>query len=597
VTGAPDGVRSGADVARDWARAIATTQRLTAMPHTTLASLVSAMADMRGSEPALIGRDEQLSYAGLAERSNRYARWALAEGLAPGNVVGLCMENRPDYVAIWLGLTRVGCVVALLSTHLRSDALAHCIASARAGHVIVSARLSGVVDGIVPLLPPATRVWALGETGTVPGPAMARLDLAIGRHGGAALETNERRDPAPHDPALLIYTSGTTGLPKAAYVSHARVLEWSGWFAGMMDARPDDRLYDCLPLYHSTGGVVAIGAMLVTGGAVVIRERFSVSLFWDDVAETGCTIVQYIGELCRYLLQSPPQDRETAHRIRLCCGNGLRGDVWRAFQQRFHIPRILEFYAATEGSVSLYNCEGLPGSIGRVPPFLAHRFPLALIRCDDDTGEPLRDSAGNCIRCDAGEAGEAICRIDGAGSARFEGYTDAAASSRKVLQDVFAAGDRWFRSGDAMRKDGAGFYFFVDRLGETFRWKGENVSTTQVASVVGACRGVVDAVVYGVAIPGTEGKAGMAAVVVDDTFSLPALHDHLARELPSYGRPMFVRLCQVIERTGTFKLSKVALAAEAYAEGPDALWFDKGAAYVTLDADTRRLLASGLIRL
>src|SRR6185312_15812830 len=258
--------------------------------------------------------------------------------------------------------------------------------------------------------------------------------------------------------------------------SHHRLMQWSHWFAGLMGITPADRLYDCLPMYHSVGGVVATCATLVGGGAVVVRERFSASRFWQDVREERCTIFQYIGELCRYLTASPagPGD-EAVHSLRLACGNGLRGEVWKEFQSRFRIPQILEYYAATEGTFSLYNCEGRVGSIGRIPPFLSHRYPVALVRSDPASGAPVRDAEGRCIPCDPGEAGEAIGQIAlcaGSPGARFEGYADAEATRRKVLRDVFQPGDAWYRTGDLMSRDAQGFYYFVDRIGDTFRWKG-----------------------------------------------------------------------------------------------------------------------------
>jgi fatty-acyl-CoA synthase len=553
--------------ARDWARAIERTQRLRDMPSETLPRLVLAVAATRGAAPALIGADDALSYAELAMAMNRQARWALQHGLAAGDVVALLMPNCPAYVAIWLGLTQIGCVVALLNTGQPAEALAHAIAAAGARGVIAAPAMRDRATAAVAAAP-GVHVWVHA---TSPGLS------------GAALTPAEQRPPAAGDRALLIYTSGTTGLPKAAHVTHARVLEWSAWFAGLIDATPDDRLYDCLPLYHSTGGVVAIGCMLLAGGAVVIRDRFSASRFWPDVTESGCTIVQYIGELCRYLLAAPPCPAETAHTLRLCCGNGLRADVWQAFAARFRIPRILEFYAATEGSVSLYNVDGRPGAIGRVPGYLAHRFPVALIQVDPHTLEPLRDSNGLCIRCAADEPGEAIGPIGG--RARFDGYTDPAATARKLLTGVFAPGDRWFRTGDLMRRDAAGFYYFVDRLGDTFRWKGENVSTSEVEAVLTACPGVVQAVVYGVEIPGTEGRAGMAALVVTEAFTLPALRATAWPLLAPYARPLFIRLCTAIAATGTFKPLRAALARDGYAAASDPVWFDdqQEAAFVPCD--------------
>jgi fatty-acyl-CoA synthase len=379
-------------------------------------------------------------------------------------------------------------------------------------------------------------------------------------------------------------------------------MQWSHWFAGLMDVQPADRMYNCLPLYHSVGGVVATGATLVGGGAVVLRERFSASGFWKDVAAERCTLFQYIGELCRYLLNSPRQEEESRHALRLACGNGLRGDVWTSFQERFHIPQILEYYAATEGNFSLYNCEGRVGAIGRIPPFLAHRLPVALVRFDVGAQAPLRDASGSCVRCTPGEVGEALGQIVASNElTRFEGYRDAAASAKKILRDVFTPGDAWYRTGDLMRQDAQGFFYFVDRVGDTFRWKGENVSTTEVEAVLASVPGVTEAAVYGVGIPGAEGRAGMAALVVAPDFDLVALREALGTRLPEYARPVFVRLVGAIEITGTFKLRKQELAAEGYdrARVRDALFVDDTARaeYVALDAALYARLMAGGVRL
>ena len=406
------------------------------------------------------------------------------------------------------------------------------------------------------------------------------------------------------DPALLIFTSGTTGLPKAANVSHYRIMMWSEWFAGIMDARPDDRLYDCLPMYHSIGGVVAVGAMLVAGGAVIVRKGFSARRFWPDVAASGATIFQYIGELCRYLVGAPADAVERGHSLRLCCGNGLRADVWRAFETRFAIPRIIEFYAATEGSFSLFNLEGEPGAIGRIPRFMAHRAPVALVAFDVAAERPLRGPDGFCRRCAIDEPGEAIglVTMDAATLAtRFEGYTDAAASERKLLRDVFAPGDVWFRTGDLMRRDARGFFHFVDRIGDTFRWKGENVATTEVADVLCACPGVREASVYGVAVPGAEGRAGMAALVVEPDVALAQVRDHLAAHLPRYAHPVFLRLRRELAHTGTFKVQKTTDASDGFdpAVIDDPLFVLDPAtqAYRPLDAATHRAIEARALRL
>ncbi len=536
-------------VLQDWIRALEAIRILDERPDATLAALVLEVADERKASPALIGEQDHFTYGELAARTNRYARWALAEGFVAGDVICLLMPNCPDYAAIWLGLTRIGCVVALLNVNLTGGALAHCIGAANPRGIIVAAALLPAVFGLdAPLA--GTKNWVHGYADAAKIP---RIDVAIATLDDAPIARHSQQAAST---ALLIYTSGTTGLPKAAKVTSRQLVEWSFWFAGMMDARPEDRLYNCLPMYHSIGGVVAICAMLVRGGSVVIREKFSVRQFWDDIVDGGCTIFQYIGELCRYLAHSPEDARETSHRLRLCCGNGLRGDTWDAFVQRFKIPRILEYYAATEGMVSLYNCEGKPGAIGRVPSFLGHRFPIALIRCDLETGEPLLDAGGFCVSCGPDEIGEAIRKLPTVSNQQFSFYTDAEASERKILRDAFVAGDGWFRTGDLMRRDASGFYYFVDRIGETYRWKGENVATTEVAGVVSLCPGVIEAVVFGVTIPGHEGRAGMAAITTCENFDILNLSAHLTKQLPEYARPVFIRLCQTLESTGTFKLQK-----------------------------------------
>lgn len=568
-----------------WLRALERTREVRRTSTRTLAVVVEAMADGRGDAPALLGEGESLSYAELAGRLRAYARWALEHGLVDGEPVALLAPNRPEYLACWLGVTRVGGVVALINANLRGDALAHCLKVSGARHVIVDPELADIVPAGLGLL-----AWTLGPGGPAEGRSSAPL---------TAVE-----DPTPTlgRPALLIYTSGTTGLPKAAHVGHQRVMMWSGWFAGMMDATPDDRLYDCLPLYHSVGGVVAVGAMLVAGGSVVIRRRFSASRFWGDVVEQGCTVFQYIGELCRYLLAPPPSPEETGHRLRLACGNGLRGEVWRPFQARFAIPQVLEFYASTEGAFSLYNAEGEPGAIGRVPPFLAHRFPAAIVRFDQALEQPVRGADGLCIACERGEVGEALGRIaalDTDAANRFEGYTDSGESARKVLRDVFEPGDAWLRTGDLMRQDGRGFWYFVDRVGDTFRWKGENVATTEVAETIAGCPGVLEACVYGVAVPGAEGRAGMAAIVTDDGFDLAALHAHLAASLPTYARPVFLRCVASLAATETFKLKKQVLVDEGYDPEriQDPIHVDLDAGYVSMDRKLFIALQTGSMRL
>ena len=564
-----------------WLRALEMTAKIDAAPSRIFPVVIEELGARFGDTAALLSPSENFSHADLAAQANRYARWALAQGIAKGDVVALLMPNRAEYLAIWLGITKVGGVVALLNTNLSGDALAHCLTVAAPKHLIVDARLDAVLAG----LQTDAMIWRHGDG----------FAAFMAGFSGAPMDGNEQRAVTLSDPALLIYTSGTTGLPKAAFVSHHRVMMWTHWFAGLMDAKPTDRLYNCLPMYHSVGGVVASGAVLLAGGAVILREKFSATRFWDDITQNGATIFQYIGELCRYLLKA--EARPSGHALRLICGNGLSADVWDDFQDRFKIPQILEFYAATEGNFSLYNVEGKPGAIGRIPGFLKHRMGVALIRRGAD-GEPLRGPDGFCQRVTTGEAGEAIGRIAG-GAARFEGYSDAAATAKKILRHVFEQGDAYVRTGDLMRQDAQGFFTFVDRLGDTFRWKGENVATTEVAAALAAYPGIRAANVYGVAVPGNDGRAGMAALECDADFDLKGLTAHLQARLPAYARPIFLRLVTSLAVTETFKQKKQDLRADGFdpEQIADPLYAEFGEGYMPLDAGLYARINSGLTRL
>ncbi len=597
-TSAPDrGAAAGARPAwaRAWLRALESTARATGDPERILPRAVSEWAQSYGDTTALVSDRESFSFCALEARMNQYSRWALGAGVSSGETIALVMGNRPEYFAIWLGLTQVGAVVALISPDLRSPALAHALKVAEARRVIaaqecgdVCVAATGGPDGLV-------EIWLHGGERS----GGRRIDVAVSTCSGEPLAPSERRPVTLADRALRIFTSGTTGLPKAAEVSHRRIVVWTHWFAGLAELTREDRLYDCLPMHHSVGGIVAIGAPLVVGGSVAIAERFSREAFWGDVARWNCAAFQYIGELCRYLAAAPARAEDKSHGLRIAIGNGLSPEVWRAFLERFGPVRILEFYASTEGNVWLYNVEGRIGSIGRVPPYLALREPIALVRFDPESQSPIRGADGFCERCDDDEIGEALGRIGEAGDARFEGYSQASETEKKILRDVFKAGDAWMRTGDLMRRDADGFYVFVDRIGDTFRWKGENVAALEVAMALRACPGVADAIVYGVALPGADGRAGMAVLRTDGRLDLDALARRL-ETLPRYARPLFLRLAREIETTETFKPRRRLYVEEGFdpARVADPLYVFDGErqAYVALDANRHAAIQSGDMR-
>jgi fatty-acyl-CoA synthase len=589
---------AGESVNKVWLRALQLTAGIAAAPERTLPRAVDEQAQTRPDAPALLGVGTHLTFQELASAMRRYARWALAQDLQKGDVVALMAPNHPRYMAAWLGLTSVGVVVALINSSLRGVALAHSLVAAAPKCMIAADEFAPAAAEAAGRLAEPPEVWLLGQG------EGRRLEAALAALPSGPLTAAERRTVTVNDGALLIYTSGSTGLPKAARVSHHRVMSWSLWFAGMLGVTPEDRLYDCLPMHHSVGGVAATGALLVSGGSVAIADKFSVSRFWDEVTRWDCTLFQYIGELCRYLVTARPDPNERRHRLRAACGNGMSKSVWSLFQERFAVPRIIEFYAATEGNFSLFNVEGEPGAIGRAPAFMAHRFPAALVVFDPETGVPARDAQGRCIRCARGETGEAIGRIAGPGgdpAHRFEGYTDAEATAKKVLRDVFEPGDAWVRTGDLMRQDARGFFYFVDRVGDTFRWKGENVSAAEVGAVVDACPGVQTSAVYGVKVPGAEGRAGMVAIVAGPGFDLDELRTRLSQALPPYARPLFVRLTPALSMTETFKKASHRLAAEGFdpATVRDPLFLDDPAAggYAPVDAELFARLGCGEVRL
>jgi fatty-acyl-CoA synthase len=557
-----------------------------------ISDIVAAWAKKTPEAPAVIAGDEVWSYAALDARANAYAHWAKAQGLGRGAAVALLMENRPDFLCAWLGLFKAGVAVALINTNLTGEALAHSIAIAGAAHAIVGAELQGAFEGAVPFLKDAPRCWIQGD-GNLDYALAAQpvTDPGPGARGGLTLK----------DRAFYIYTSGTTGLPKAANFSHMRMLFMMSGFVGALRPRKRDRIYDPLPLYHSTGGVCAVGLAFFAGGALILKRRFSVHDFWPDIHRYRATMFQYVGELCRYLLSAPPSPLDQGHAIRAITGNGLSAAIWREFQARFAIPRIVEFYGATEGNVSMLNYDGTVGAVGRVPDYSETLLPARVIRFDVESEMPVRGEDGLCIECGPTEVGECVGGMSKRAGREFEGYTNRADSEKKMLHDVFRKGDAWFRTGDLMRRDEHGYFYFVDRIGDTFRWKGENVATTEVAAVLARAPGVREANVYGVTVPGNEGRAGMAALVTGAGFSPAALAETVQRRLPPYARPIFIRLSPAIAVTGTFKQRKVDLVRDGFdpaAIADPLYWLDPATdSYEKLTAESHAEIVEGRVKL
>ena len=338
---------------------------------------------------------------------------------------------------------------------------------------------------------------------------------------------------------------------------------------------------------------------MLNGGTLVLKKKFSASQFWPDIAEHRCTMFVYIGELCRYLVNQPTQDQERSP-LKMAFGNGLRPDVWDKMNARFKIEQILEFYGSTEGNVSMFNFDGKPGAIGRIPKYLRKRFNVKLVRFDVETEQPERNAQGFCIECRPGEIGEAIGAMGDDPRTSFAGYADKAATEKKVLHGAFAANDSWFRTGDLMRQDDEGYFYFIDRIGDTFRWKGENVSTGEVAEQLSQIPGVTEVNVYGVTVPHADGRAGMASLVAGPTFDLAEFQAKSEAALPPYAQPLFLRLQPEFETTGTLKYRKVDLVEEGFdpSKAKEPLYFkEPGVGYVLIDAALLARIEAGDVRL
>ena len=563
----------------------------------TIADIVEEIAAKRPSSDAVFYQDRTLSYRQFDEGANRIARWAEAQAIKRGEVVALLMENRPEYLMVWIGLIKVGVVAALINTNLRGAALAHCIAISGARHAIVGAELGEAYSDAAAQIEQRPVVWAAG--GAFSG---ARdFDGALASLSPAPIDKSARAGITGKDTALYIFTSGTTGLPKAARFTHMRMLYMMYGFAGALNTTPRDRTYIALPLYHATGGICAVGMALTVGGALILRRKFSAHEFWDDCRTYRATIFQYIGELCRYLLNAPADPRDGEHTIRAISGNGLRPEIWPSFQKRFAIPRIVEFYGATEGNVSMLNYDGTVGAVGRLPRYMRGVLTNRLVGFDIAEEKPVRGRDGFCIECEPDETGEAIGRITKEAGHTFDGYTGEADTKKKILRDAFEKGDAWFRTGDLMRQDKHGYFYFVDRVGDTYRWKGENVATSEVSEALSVIPGVQQVNVYGVAVPGAEGRAGMAALVAGQEFDPMSLAEKIKGSLAPFARPIFLRLRPEMEITGTFKLKKSDLVKDGF--DPDRIndplyWFNPGrACYEPLTHEVYALIAAGRVKI
>ncbi|XP_046507721.1 long-chain fatty acid transport protein 2 [Equus quagga] len=552
-------------------------------------------------KPFVLFRDETFTYAQVDRRSNQVAR-ALHDhvGLRQGDCVAIFMGNEPTYLWLWLGLIKLGCPTACLNYNIRAKSLLHCFQCCGAKVLLVSPELQEAIEEVLPSLKKDdVSVYYVSRTSNTNG-----IDSLLDKVDEVSTEPipeSWRSEVTFSTPALYIYTSGTTGLPKAAMINHRRLWHATG-LAVSSGIKKDDVIYTTLPLYHSAALMIGANGCMVIGATIVLRIKFSASQFWDDCRKYNVTVIQYIGELIRYLCNSPQKPNDRDHKVRLALGNGLRGDVWREFIKRFGDIDIQEFYAATEGNVAFMNYTRKIGAVGRVNYLLRKIINYELIKYDVEKDEPVRDANGYCIKVPKGEVGLLIGRITQL--APFSGYAGGKAQTeKKKLRDVFKKGDVYFNTGDLLMIDQENFIHFHDRVGDTFRWKGENVATTEVADIIGLVDFVQEANVYGVPVPGYEGRIGMASIKLkeDREFDGKKFFKHVVDYLPSYARPRFLRIQDTIEVTGTFKHRKMTLVEEGFnpAVIKDALYFleDKAEMYVPLTEDIYNAIYGNTLKL
>jgi fatty-acyl-CoA synthase len=510
---------------------------------TSIGKVFQERAARYGDKPFIKFEDQQLTYREANETVNRYAAVLAARGVGHGDVVGVMLRNSPHSVLLMLAVVKCGAVAGMLNYHQRGKVLAHSIGLLGAKAVVAETEFiepisesGAAADGLTTL----DELQQLAASAPATNPATTAAVLA-------------------KDKAFFIFTSGTTGMPKASVMTHYRWLRALAGFGGLgMRLTTDDTLYCCLPLYHNNALTVALSAVLNSGSTLALGKSFSASKFWDDVIGYDATAFVYIGEVCAYLLNQPEKPTDRQHHVRVIAGNGLRPAIWDEFTKRFGIPRVCEFYAASEGNTAFLNVFNVDKTTGVCPS------PIAFVEYDDETGGPARGADGRVRKVKTGQPGLLLSKVSN--FQPFDGYTDEEATEKKLVRGAFKDNDVWFNTGDLMRSQGLGHAAFTDRLGDTFRWKGENVATTEVEAAISTDPQVEEATVFGVEVEGAGGRAGMAAIQLKDgqEFDGKALAKAAYEHLPGYAVPLFVRIVTELAHTSTFKSQKVDLRKEGY---------------------------------
>ncbi|XP_030832216.1 long-chain fatty acid transport protein 6-like [Strongylocentrotus purpuratus] len=618
-------------------------------------------ARARPNHPCILYENERYTYAEVAGNVNRTARWVSGSDpiLKKGDVVCVLLHNGPAIVWTWLGLQKKGIIASMINYNLKGSALLHCIKASQPKHIIFGSEfLDAILDIQASLRDLRIGLWMINDA-RIPGllPPDDVVTMEISTVSGEQFPTVPITGLG--DIGAYIFTSGTTGMPKPAIVTHGRAIGGGAFSSIQVGVSPSDVYYIALPMYHSSALLIAASGCLYTGkpsylyliinllifilslkreravegepnqrdcvskissresnislaiqstetvlgGTIAIAKKFSASHFWDDVRRFQVTIFQYIGEVCRYLLAQPKRenDGDYPRRVR-AVGNGLRPDIWKEFKTRFNITQIFEFYAATEGNFSFLNIDGHVGSVGRYSWILRRMLDrVEIVDCDYESGKPKRNPDGLCVRLPLGSTGLMLLKITE--KAAFVGYRGPEEmTKKKIVRDVKTKGDAYFNTGDLMKIDVDEYVYFIDRLGDTFRWKGENISTQEVSHVLALFPAILEANVYGVHVPGHNGRAGMASIVLHKgaTLDFSGLYQHITSSLPDYARPKFLRLLDEMDLTGTFKHKKTELVKRGFApDGYGEVYIIEPSrkTYVPINHDHIKMLTAGYSKL
>jgi len=536
----------------------------------SLGSILEKQAAKYKDKPLILFEDREISYTLFNETANRYAHLFQKRGFIKGDTVAVLMGNRPEFLIVHAGLAKIGVIPALINNNIKGQTLVHAINIAEARALVIGAEYLADFLKIrkdIKIKKPGI-IFIETENSSVKIPAGVEDLKPL-----LAIEPVSNPSILPlinsKDTLEYIYTSGTTGLPKATELKHQKWLQLgfaSGGF--VMRAIPEDVQYLCLPLYHNSGINIAWPTTLVHGGTIVLKRKFSVTSFWDDIRKYKATLFIYIGELCRYLNNQPPRENDSESTLKYILGNGMRGDYWVEFQNRFGIKKIIEVYGSTEGVGTIANLKGVPGMIGKLT--VAGIRMGEVVKYDIDKEEIIKDSKGFAVKCGVEETGLFLAAINDLNP--FSGYkNNKNATHAKIIEDVFKQGDRYFISGDLFKLHKNGYVSFMDRLGDTFKWKGEVVATNEVSDILSRFGSFEDCNVYGVEVNKTEGRAGMAALTMlpGVKFDLNKFASYVTDNLTVYARPHFIRIRKEVDATSSFKQIKATLQKEGF--NPDVI--------------------------